>query len=184
MPKRTPSPKMIAAVLALSASLSASWATGAALAQTPPPEDPGLIAYLRERAHGASDAARYAAALTPDGRTMLVYLTGPNGCGAGGCRLLVLDRAGRTYRSVGEIGGVRAPIRLLERESHGRRDLGVQVVGGGMGGSHEIAVAFDGRRYASDPAVAPSVRSEDAPGETLIRADEPGRPLVPAPDKP
>ena len=171
---------MIAAALALSGSLAA----GAAAAQAPPPEAPGLIAYLRQRAHGALDTTRYAAALTPDGRTMLVYLTGPNWCGSGGCRLLVLDRAGRTYRSVGEIGVARAPIRLLERQSHGRRDLGVQVAGGGITEAYEAAVPFDGRRYARNPTVDPAVRIDDAPGETLIRADEPGRPLVPSPDKP
>ena len=172
-------PMMIAAALALSGSFPA-----AAAAQAPPPEDPGLIAYLRQRAHGALDTTRYAAALTPDGRTMLVYLTGPSWCGSGGCRLLVLDRAGGTYRSVGEISVARAPIRLLERQSHGRRDLGVQVAGGGITEAYEAAVPFDGRRYARNPTVAPAVRIEDAPGETLIRADEPGRPLVPSPDKP
>ena len=35
-----------------------------------------------------------AAAITPDGAMTLVYLTGPNWCGSGGCRLLVLDRTG------------------------------------------------------------------------------------------
>lgn len=114
----------------------------------------------------------------------VVYLTGPNWCGSGGCRLLVLDRTGGTYRSIGEIGVARAPIRLLERQSHGLRDLAVQVAGGGIVEGYEAAVPFDGRRYASNPTVAPSARIEDAPGETLIRADEPGRPLVPAPDKP
>ncbi|MCK6104485.1 MULTISPECIES: hypothetical protein [unclassified Brevundimonas] len=172
-------PMMIAAALALSGSFPA-----AAAAQAPPPEDPGLIAYLRQRALGALDTTRYTAALTPDGRTMLVYLTGPSWCGSGGCRLLVLDRAGGTYRSVGEISVARAPIRLLERQSHGRRDLGVQVAGGGITEAYEAAVPFDGRRYARNPTVAPAVRIEDAPGETLIRADEPGRPLVPSPDKP
>lgn len=171
---------MIAAALTLSGSLTA----GAAAAQTTPPEDPGLIAYLRQRAHGALDTTRYTAALTPDGRRMLVYLTGPNWCGSGGCRLLVLDRAGRTYRTVGEIGVARAPIRLLERQSHGRRDLGVKVAGGGITEPYEAAVPFDGRRYARNPTVAPAVRIADAPGETLIRADEAGRALEPSPDKP
>lgn len=94
-----------AAALALAVGLS----TGAA-AQAPsaaaPPEDPGLIAYLRQRAH------------------------------------------------------TRAPIRLLERRSHGRRDLAVQVAGGGIVEGYEAAVPFDGRRYASNPTVAPSARIE------------------------
>ena len=70
------------------------WA-GAAAAQTPPPEDPALIAYLRDRTKEALDTTRYTAAITPDGAMTLVYLTGPNWCGSGGCRLLVLDRHGR-----------------------------------------------------------------------------------------
>ena len=170
----------------LIAAVALSLCASAALAQAPaaPPEDPGLVAYLRQRAADALDTTRYTAANTPDGKTTLVYLTGPNWCGSGGCRLLVLDRRGATYRSVGEIGVARAPIRLLERQSHGRRDLGVQVAGGGIVDGYEAAVPFDGRRYARNPTVAPSVRIEDAPGETLIPADEPGRLLVPALDKP
>ena len=170
--------------LATAAAVVASLWAGAAVAQTPPPEDQALIAYLRERAKEALDTTRYTAAITPDGGTTLVYLTGPNWCGSGGCRLLVLDRTGETFRSVGEISVARAPIRLLEQQTHGRRDLGVYVAGGGITQGYEAAVPFDGRRYASNPTVAPAVRIEDAPGETLIRADEQGRTLEPSPDKP
>jgi hypothetical protein len=60
----------------------------------------------------------------------------------------------------------------------------VQVAGGGIIQGYEAAVPFDGRRYASNPTVPPAMRIDDAPGETLIRADEAGRPLTPAPDKP
>ena len=76
---------------------------GGAIAQSTPPEDPSLIAYLQQRVGEAADTTRYTAALTPDGKTALVYLTGPAWCGSGGCRLLVLDRDGSAYRSVGEI---------------------------------------------------------------------------------
>jgi hypothetical protein len=61
---------------------------GGAVAQSTPPEDPSLIAYLQQRAGEAADTTRYTAALTPDGKTALVYLTGPAWCGSGGCRLL------------------------------------------------------------------------------------------------
>jgi hypothetical protein len=170
--------------LAAAAVVAASLWAGAAAAQTPPPEDPALTAYLRDRAKEALDTTRYTAAITPDGAMTLVYLTGPNWCGSGGCRLLVLDRTGATYRSVGEISVARAPIRLLERQTHGRRDLGVYVAGGGITEGYEVAVPFDGRRYASNPTVPPAIRIQEAPGETLIRADETGRALEPSPDKP
>ena len=170
-------------ILAATAAVVASLCAGVAVAQTPP-EDQALIAYLRERAKEALDTTRYTASITPDGGTTLVYLTGPNWCGSGGCRLLVLDRTGETYRLVGEISVARAPIRLLEQQTHGRRDLGVYVAGGGITQGYEAAVPFDGRRYAPNPTVAPAVRIEDAPGETLIRADEQGRTLEPSPDKP
>lgn len=107
--------------LATAAAVVASFWAGAAVAQTPPPEDKALIAYLRERAKEALDTTRYTAAITPDGGTTLIYLTGPNWCGSGGCRLLVLDRTGETYRSVGEISVARAPIRLLEQQSRSGR---------------------------------------------------------------
>jgi len=169
--------KIFAAVIAVAL-------PGGAVAQSTPPEDPSLIAYLQQRAGDAAATTRYTAALTPDGKTALVYLTGPAWCGSGGCRLLVLDRDGPAYRSVGEISVARAPIRLLEREDHGRPALGVQVAGGGIIQGYEAAVPFDGRRYASNPTVPPATRIDDAPGETLIRADEEGRPLPPSPDKP
>ncbi|WP_269219578.1 hypothetical protein [Brevundimonas vesicularis] len=169
--------------LAAAAAVAASLWAGASAAQTPPPEDPALIAYLRDRAQEALDTTRYTAAITPDGAMTLVYLTGPNWGGSGGCRL-VLDRTGATYRSVGEISVARAPIRLLERQTHGRRDLGVYVAGGGITEGYEAAVPFNGRRYASNPTVPPAVRIQEAPGETLIRADEAGLALEPSPDKP
>ncbi|MDK2748355.1 MAG: hypothetical protein KYX67_13650 [Brevundimonas sp.] len=172
--------KTIAVTAALALGLWASLAN----AQTPPPEDPALTAYLRDKAQGAMGATQYTAAITPDGETTLVYLTGPNWCGSGGCQLLVLSREGDAYVSIGEISVARAPIRLLEQQTHGRRDLGVYVAGGGVTEGYEAAVPFDGRRYASNPTVPPAVRVEDVPGETLIRADEQGRLLEPAPDKP
>lgn len=175
--------KTIALTTIFVLSLWAGPGAGDAAAQTPP-ENPVLTAYLRERAQGAVGPTRYTAANTPDGRTTLVYLSGPNWCGSGGCRLLVLDRAGDAYRSIGEVSLVRAPIRLLERQTNGRRDLAVQVAGGGIVGAYEAALPFDGRRYASNPTVPPAVRVEDPPGETLIRADEQGRLLEGAPDKP
>jgi hypothetical protein len=176
--------KTIAATAAFAVGLWASLGAQPAAAQTAPPEDPALTAYLSEKAQGAVGATRYTAAITPDGATTLVYLTGPNWCGSGGCQLLVLSREGDAYVSIGEISVARAPIRLLEQQSHGRRDLGVYVAGGGVTQGYEAAVPFDGHRYASNPTVPPAFRIEDVPGETLIRADEEGRLLEPAADKP
>ncbi|MDO9608839.1 MAG: hypothetical protein Q7J26_09975 [Brevundimonas sp.] len=170
--------------IAVTATLALGLWTSLAAAQTPPPEDTALTAYLREKAQGAVGATRYTAAITPDGATTLVYLTGPNWCGSGGCQLLVLSHEGDAYVLVGEISVARAPIRLLEQQTHGRRDLGVYVAGGGVTEGYEAAVPFDGRRYASNPTMPPAVRVEDVPGETLIRADEQGRVLEPSPDKP
>ena len=53
--------------LAATAVVAARLWAGAAAAQTPPPEDPALIAYLRDRAKEALDTTRYTAAITPDG---------------------------------------------------------------------------------------------------------------------
>jgi len=163
------------AAVAVILGLGATVAPAAALS----PDDSALTAYLRQQAKGMNGLTRYVSATLQDGATILVYLTGPDWCGSGGCQLLVLARRGDAYDAIGEISVARAPIRVLESRTNGRPDIGVHVAGGGVIDGYEAAVPFDGRRYARNPTVAPARRVDDAPGETLIPADAQGRVLEP-----
>jgi hypothetical protein len=62
----------------------------------------------------------------------------------------------------------RPPIRVLETRHQGWKDIGVTVSGGGAGPAYEAALAFDGRRYPSNPTTPPARPVKDAPGVTLI----------------
>lgn len=139
-----------------------------------PTVDPALDAWMRDYAREGSMALRYALATTtgPDPLT-LVYLVGGDYCGSGGCTLLVLHKTGDAFEQLGRLTVTQTPIRALESQTHGRPDLAVSVRGGGAG-SHEALIPFDGRRYASNPTVAPARPIEgDAPGQTLITDDTP-----------
>jgi hypothetical protein len=108
---------------------------------------------------------RYSAAfvdLAGDGtHQVIVYLSGRAWCGSGGCVTLVLSRIGPSYEIVTKITISRPPIRILNTESNGWKDITVQVAGGGLAG-HEAKLPFNGKTYPSNPSMPPadSVRRE------------------------
>ena len=115
--------------------------------------------------------------LNGDGRAeALVSLYSGLFCGSGGCALYIYTPAGASWRQLAELTIVNAPVRLLGTSSRGWRDLAVQVRGGGMERPFEARIRFDGRSYASNPSLAPSVRGRAA-GRVLIADDSPSRPL-------
>lgn len=124
--------------------------------------------------HGGSHASiRYAvsfADLNGDGRPeAIVYLTGPDWCGSGGCKAMVLTPAGRDgYRPVMSTTVTRTPIKLLSSAHKGWRDIGVGVAGGGVAPA-EVALAFDGRRYPSNPTLMKAT-AHPLVGRILIRS--------------
>lgn len=102
--------------------------------------------------------------LDGDGRPeWVVYLVGPMVCGTGGCPLWVFTPQGSTHRAVAQMTVVKTPVRALPAAGPGQwRELVVHV-GGGGGPSAEVALAFDGRRYPSNPTVnGPHRRTLDA----------------------
>ena len=154
-------------------------AAGPTVQRSPPPNatlavDPALDAWVRDYAKDGAMALRYASATTTGRDPLtLLYLVGGEYCGSGGCTLLVLHKTGDTFEQLGRLTVTQTPIRVLESQTRGRPDLAVGVRGGGAG-SHEALIPFDGRRYASNPTVAPARPIEgDAPGQTMITDDTP-----------
>ena len=98
---------------------------------------------------------------------ILVYATDSDDCGSGGCVLYVLSPRASTYRIVMRSTVVGLPIRLLPTKSHGWRDIGVTVSGGGIPKPHMVRMPFNGQRYPNNPTVPPA--TEVAPsGKVLI----------------
>jgi hypothetical protein len=87
---------------------------------------------------------------------ILVYATDSDDCGSGGCVLYVLSPKGGTYRIVMRSTVVQLPSRVLATKSHGWRDIGVTVSGGGIVTPYMAGMRFNGRRYGSNPTAAPA----------------------------
>jgi hypothetical protein len=109
----------------------------------------------------------------------LVYLSGQDWCGTGGCPLLVLAREGSSFRVISTTTITRPPIRILPTRSHGWSDLGVTVVGGGIMQAYVAKLPFNGSGYARNPTTAPASRARGPQGSVVISADDPGEPLFP-----
>ncbi len=144
-------------------------------------ECPAVSAFVRDWFHGSAVVpGKYIIAFVDlsrhGGREALVYLTGQEWCGSGGCTLLVLAPDGPSYRVVTKVTICWPPIRALESRSFGWRDIGVGVRGGGVPRG-EAELRFDGRSYPTNPSTLPAARSARAPaGRTIIGWDEAFRP--------
>jgi len=107
--------------------------------------------------------------LNGDGRPeAIVYVTDSSFCGSGGCTLFVLSPTATTYRVVLRSTVARLPIRLLSSSTHGWRDIGVTVSGGGIPHPYEARLRFSGHRYPSNPTVVPSVPLGQSTGRILL----------------
>jgi hypothetical protein len=148
---------------ALSSGAGASEAAGAGPA--------ALQAHINQVLQSPTDVPFLAAEtdLNGDGQDeVVVHVTSRDYCGSGGCVTLVLQRTGQGYRTVMRASVTRLPIRVLETRHQGWKDIGVTVSGGGAGPAYEAALAFDGRRYPSNPTTPPARPAKDAAGVTLI----------------
>jgi len=148
---------------ALSSNAGASEAAGAGPA--------ALQAHINQTLQSETDIPFLSAEtdLNGDGQDeVVVHVTSRDYCGSGGCVTLVLQRTGQGYRTVMRASVTRPPIRVLETRHQGWKDIGVTVSGGGAGPAYEAALAFDGRRYPSNPTTPPARPVKDAAGVTLI----------------
>lgn len=132
---------------------------------------------------GGDRSTHYEAAfpqLTTGPSDAIVYLSGNEWCGSGGCTTLVLAPDGQSWKIVTKITITRPPIRVLKGGTNGWRSIAVWVGGGGIRPGYEAELRFDGRTYPTNPSVPPARRlSEKADGEVVIPSAEGARPLYP-----
>jgi hypothetical protein len=86
----------------------------------------------------------------------IVYLLSSEYCGSGGCTMLILTTQNGHYKVITRTTVTQLPIRLLPTRTNGWQDIAVAVSGGGIQPGYEAKLAFDGRRYRSNPTVAPA----------------------------
>ena len=104
----------------------------------------------------------------------IVYLNGEKWCGSGGCNTLILDRINGTWRNIATITITRLPIRILKGTSHGRRNIGIWVQGGGIQPGFEAELRFDGKTYPRNPTTLPYQQSKGPfEGEVAIMVNQP-----------
>jgi hypothetical protein len=119
---------------------------------------------------------RYSAAfvdLNGDGKPeVIAHITGRDWCGSGGCTTLVLAQKGSCYRVVARLTITRPPIRVLATKSHGWRDIGVWMQGGGIQPGYEADLFFNGKTYRGrDEATLKASKpltKRVLPGKTVI----------------
>ncbi|MDE3011625.1 MAG: DUF1311 domain-containing protein [Pseudomonadota bacterium] len=91
---------------------------------------------------------------------VLLYFSGSEWCGSGGCTLIVLQKSAGALEPVGHTTVTRLPISVLSSRSHGWHDLAVWSAGGG-GVPHQALLAFDGKHYPGNPSMAPPIVAPD-----------------------
>ena len=107
--------------------------------------------------------------LHPGGaREALVYLSGSEWCGSGGCTLLVFEQHDARWHPVSRITLVRPPIRALPVASGGWAALFVQVSGGGIINGYTAELPFGANGYASNPTIPPAHPITGQPGGVTI----------------
>jgi hypothetical protein len=127
---------------------------------------------------GTDKTTRFSSAIIKSGRDakeeVIAYFSGQSWCGTGGCRMMILDHDGPSFKVIGEATIVRLPIRVLNSKSHGHYDISVWVQGGGIQPGYEALLRFDGKSYPSNPSVAPAIPlAKKVDGRVLIaRGDE------------
>ena len=134
----------------------------------------GITAFVHD--HHLTRYSVALADLNSDGRPeALIYAmsttesdSGPDLCGSGGCELDVLVLSKTGYRHVSTISVTRPPIRVLQTVSHGWRDIGVLVAGGGILRGYEARLRFNGTTYPLNPTVPPATRLAGATGKVVI----------------
>jgi uncharacterized protein YecT (DUF1311 family) len=70
--------------------------------------------------------------------------------------MLIVEGNDSSWRVVTKITITEPPIRVLTSTSHGWRDIGVWVHGGGLEPGYEVQLHFDGKTYPTNPSVPPA----------------------------
>jgi len=144
-----------------------------------------LKAYLRSylsRGIALSDTTTRIAAIsvkTDDGKIAedIVYVSGQQWCGSGGCLMLILKPVGSSFEVLGRVTIVQLPIRLLPSMHDGYPDIGVHVQGGGIQAGYEAVLSFDGKGYPTNPSMPPARQTTAVQGKVVIASTEGSVPL-------
>ena len=140
-----------------------------------------LQKYLKRYPPVLDQGLRYSAAAVSLGgnsrRQYLVYLTSRWWCGSGGCTALLLESDDGSFKVVEKFTLVRLPIRILPSKSHGWHDLAMPVSGGGIIHGYMALLRFDGRKYPSNPSMAPRLPVKRAGEGTEVPLGEKGSPV-------
>ena len=92
--------------------------------------------------------------------------------------MLVLEPRGATFKIIGKTTVVRLPISVLPKLTHQHPQIGVSVAGGGILNGYQAILAFNGKKYPSNPTVPPA-RKWDGPttGKVVISDHTKAQPL-------
>ncbi len=86
----------------------------------------------------------------------LVVFNSSYWCGTGGCTMLVFEGRDKSFRLVSDSTLIRTPLTVSATKTNGWRDLIVDVRGGGAT-PKKVALKFDGKGYALNPSIQPSI---------------------------
>ena len=107
----------------------------------------------------------------------IVYVSGQDWCGSGGCTMLILKPANSSFKVLGRVTIVQLPIRVLSSMHNGYPDIGVFVQGGGILPGYEAVLAFNGKRYSSNPSTPPARKATVTQGKVIIGTTDDSVPL-------
>jgi hypothetical protein len=100
--------------------------------------------------------------LNEDGSNeLIVWLTGSDWCGTGGCTTLILDRQSNGWRILAKLPTTRTPIIALKSKSDGWADLSVVQSGGGNLKPQNIKVSVKNGEYVKTGVVIESASLND-----------------------
>lgn len=107
----------------------------------------------------------------------IVYVSGQDWCGSGGCTMLILKPADSSFKVLGRVTIVQLPIRVLRSMHNGHPDIGVYVQGGGILSGYEAVLAFNGKRYPSNPSTPPARKATTTLGKVIVGTADDSVPL-------
>jgi hypothetical protein len=107
----------------------------------------------------------------------IVYVSGQDWCGSGGCTMLILKPADSSFKVLGRVTIVQLPIRVLRSMHNGYPDIGVYVQGGGILSGYESVLTFNGKRYSSNPSTPPAQKATATQGKVIIGTTDGSVPL-------
>lgn len=83
--------------------------------------------------------------------------------------MLILRPQGSSFKIINKITIVNLPIRVLSSITNGWHDISVFVEGGGIQPGYEARLAFNGKKYPSNPSAPPAVPLKGrAEGKTVV----------------